>query len=189
MEPRTWMGASVDRSVLRRLRRLDKRLRVTFSPYALDTFTGQLIICENAVDTEAGTVHNGPVVDPAHFLWRKPDGSHHVFVKSYPLLEGGFTHLSVLHLEGDLARHHTPAEAWRRVSNAAAKTAANKAKAHQNHLKDKVAANAGFGLRALRGEVNWQRDAKTFSYAGASSRLSGAERSIVRDKRELGIEE
>jgi hypothetical protein len=111
MEPMSWIGASVDTGVLRRLKRLDKNLRVTFSPYALDLFTGRPIVCEGAVDTETGIVHNGPVLDPAHFLWRKDSlCSHHHFVKTYSLLEGGLGHLAVMHLEADLAprRSRTP---------------------------------------------------------------------------------
>jgi len=187
MEPIRFDGPSVERGVLSRLKRLDRQLRVTFSPYAIDTSTGLPIIMDGY--GERGEVLTGPCRDPAFYLWRKdPYSSHHYFVRSYPVQEG-FNHLSVRHLEGDVSRHRTPAEAWRITKAMTERNAARRTAAHKQYLKDKMAANASLGLDIARGKRT-TREAKAISYSGMGSHTSSAEsRLISLSNRELGVEE
>jgi len=190
MEPTNWDGKSIEPGVKRRLRRLDRYLRVTYSPYSLDTFTGYPILRDGTMDTETGEVSFGPVLDHANYLWRKdPNSSHHFFVKSYSVYTGGFTHLSVRHLEGDVARHLNPSDAWRLVKERTDRNRLRQASAHKQHLTDKVLANKELALDIAKGKRT-DRVAKVVSYAGQRSHTSSSERSrISMENRELGIEE
>jgi hypothetical protein len=153
-------------------------------------FTGYPILRDGTMDTETGEVSFGPVLDPAHYLWRKdPNSSHHFFVRSYSVHTGGFGHLEVLHLEADVARHRTPDEAWRYVKAMTDRNLARRASSHKQHLKDKVVANKDLALDIAQGKRT-HRAAKVISYGGQESHRSSDERSrISLSNRELGIEE
>jgi hypothetical protein len=188
MEPIKWDGPSIEPGVKRRLKRLDTYLRVTFSPYALDTLTGRPIQMDGYA--EDGSYLSGALIDPAHFLWRKdPNSSHHFFVRSYSVHTGGFGHLEVLHLEADVARHRSPSEAWRFLKAATDRNLARKAKVHKDYLSDKVRANQSLALDIAQGRRT-DRTAKAVSYPGQTSHTSSHEQSrIVLSNRELGVEE
>lgn len=188
MEPIHYDGPSIEPGVKRRLRRLDRQLRVTFSPYSLDTFTGYPILMNGM--NEDGYYLRGPAKDPAHYLWRKdPCSSHHFFVMSYSVHTGGFGHLQVRHLEGDIARHLSPEHAWRAVKEATDRNLARKAVHHKQYLRDKTVANKDLAWDIVNGK-HVTRSAKVMSYSGVGSRLSSYEKGEVRlDNRELGVEE
>lgn len=185
--PRNWDGASVDPSVRRRLKRLDPRLRVTFSPYSLDPLTGNPIEMEG-FDTDLGVPLRGPCADPSFYLWRKTDTQGWVLVQVYALAAGGFGHLQVLKLEADLARWHSPEQAWRIVAGKTERMRAAAAQSKKDYLRDKALDNKKLILDAASGDDGFfRRGGKGFSYAGQTSRTSGGEKVVSRDDRELGL--
>jgi hypothetical protein len=191
MEPIRFDGASVDRSVLRRLRRLDKNLRVTFAPVALDTFTGRPILMSGRLDPMTGVILRGPVSDPGFYLWRKDRfSSHHFFVQSYPAgPAGGFGHLEVLKLEMDLARHHSPDALWRIVENSYKTKHARAEAAHKQLMLDKALDNKKLIWDTAVEGKPLHREAKAFSYRGQAKRTSSGEGGLVipRSDRDLGL--
>jgi hypothetical protein len=189
MEPTRFDGPSIDRSVLRRLHRLDRNLRVTFSPWALDTLSGRPIEMD-AWDTTTGEGQVGLCHDPAFYLWRKDDASsHHFFVTSYTV-QHGFTHRDVLRLEADLARFHSPKECWRIVKANYDRRREAETRAHRGLMLDKAINNRKLMLDAMQGNVDLRRAPKVFGYSGQAYRRSSAESAgVARSNRELGIEE
>lgn len=184
MEPRNWDGASVDRSVLSRMRRLDPKLKVTFSPYALNPFTGDVIEQDGyGEDCEKLT---GPCSDPAFYLWRKCDKAGWIFVQSYPVTQG-FGHREVLALESDLARWHSPDKVWEIIDAKTRGARERLAQQKRNDMRDKVMDNKKLAMDVASGKSTF-RDPKTFSYSGQARRTSSAEGAPVqRSNRELGI--
>ncbi len=182
-------GVRPDRSVLRRLKRLDRKLKITFSPYNIDLFTGRVIESEGVIDTVTGDRNVGAVLDPCFYLWRV-EGSHHTFVATYPMHEGGFNHESVLKLESDLARFHRPEDCWRIIEESHKKGIDRKRAAHADDMRQKALDAKPLMKRIVEGDGDhlFHREARAFSYRGASAK-STADTRIERSPRELGIGE
>jgi hypothetical protein len=186
MRPRNWDGATVDRSVLNRMRRLDRKLLVTFSPYALDPVTGNPI-AGDGIDENDNILQGQPIPDPAFYLWRRHDIYGYVLVCIYPVSKG-FGHLEVLKLESDLARFHTPADAWRIVYDKTERLRQSRIRHESSELRAKALDNKKLMLDAAAGDDGFfRRSGKGFSYAGQTSRTSGGERTVHKDARELGM--
>lgn len=187
MEPRNWPGGSVDRSVIKRLHRLDPKLKVTFSPYALDGLTGNPIIADG-YDDDCNKL-NGPVHDPCFYLWRKSDQSGWTLVQVYPAAQG-FGQKEVLMLEADLGRCYSEKELWQQIRRRAEVTRMREAKRKSNMLTDRTMDNKKLVMDVASGKTSFHREAKSFGYAGQTRRTSSAEGGLIdRDRRELGIED
>jgi len=186
MEPRSWDGASVDRSVLNRLRRLDRRLRVCFSPYALDPLTGRVIEMDGyGEDCERLT---GALRDPAYYLWHKSDRYGWSLVNTTPVT-AGFGHIDVLRLESDIARHRSPEEAWRLLHGKRERQRRAQVKSAKNLLTDKAVDNKKLIRDAAAGDDGFfLRQPKAFGYGNQKTRTSSGEGGlIIRSDKELGL--
>jgi hypothetical protein len=186
MEPRNWDGATVDRSVRNRLRRLDKNLRVCFSPYALDPLTGRVIEMDGYGENCERLV--GALRDPAFYLWHRTDKYGWALVQTYPLANG-FDHLDVLRLESDLARHKSPEEAWRILHGKRERQRRAQIQSEQNRLRDKAIDNKKLIRDAAAGDDGFfRRQPKAFGYSGQRTRTSSGEGGyIIRSDHELGL--
>lgn len=186
MEPFKSDGNSIDRSVLSRMRRLDRQLRATWSIYSIDLLTGQPIEQTRRMDVETGIVRHGPVLDPAFYLWRKdPYSSHHFYVAQYPR----FTHKEVLGLEGDVARFTSPNHLGRILRERMEERRVAALRAARSHNADKAEANEHRIRTLLDRSDSGYRDARTFSYSGQGSRRTGAEgAAILKDRNQDGWE-
>lgn len=184
---------SIDRGVEARLRRLDPSLRLTWSPYALDVFSGNPILTTGCVnpDVSPGEVEyvapGRPVDDPSFYLWRKSDTcSHHFYVMAFPTPDPGFTYRQVLALERDLARFLSPREILSTMTEAADRRA-KQAKAAQEQLQlDKIAANESRINDLVLNGRSGTRDGKAFSAPGVSRRSTPGR--VFMDPREDGWE-
>jgi hypothetical protein len=183
MEPRTWDGPSVERSVLARMKRLDPQLRVTFSPYALDPMTCTPIEQSGILDPYTGEYNTGLVEDPAFYLWRKDEcSSHHVFVKAFPR----FTDREVLALERDVARFNRPQDIMR-IFHERDTARREKALANKRELQnDKIAANARRIDDLVLGGKTSRRGGRSYGYSGQGSK--GSPGDVEMDPREGGWE-
>lgn len=149
---------NVDPSVLARLKRLDKRLEVTFSPYSLDPETRGVI---EAYDGK-------PVHDPHYYLWIDcPDGKNRL-VGMYTK----FDHEEVAKLEGDLARRHNAMEILQLIAGAKDKMRERKVGAWKQQLMDKIAANKRRIEDLVFDGKDGTRQAKPFSAPGVGSRAT-----------------
>jgi hypothetical protein len=182
-------GPSLDISVKNRLRRLDPRLVVTWSPYALDPATGLPIEHSGTPDTDplAPLPKRGePIKDPAFYLWLKDDArSTHWLVSIYQ----NFGHEQLMHLEDDVVRRYGEKNAFEVIAE------------KSQQLRDRALARKANTQRAKR-EANESRihdlvfegksgyrEAKVSSYKGQTSRQSSAERGrFLSDAREDGWE-
>ena len=187
MEPTRFDGPTVDYSVERRLHRLDPRLRLTWSPYALDHATGRPIILSGTMDPTTGDrCPVGPLKEPAFYLWIKNERhSTHFLVGIYPK----FGHEELMHLENDVARQMDHKHVFDRLS-AQSKALRDRALARKRDLqKQKISANKKrIGDLVFEGKSG-VRDAKVSSYAGQSRRASSAELNRIRkDAKEDGWE-
>lgn len=190
MEPIRMDGPSIDYGVARRLRRLDRQLRLTWSRYALDPFTGIPILAKPGIDPDTGVRYKGEVLDPAHYLWRKQEcSSHHFFIRTF---EAPFSHYDVRGLETDLARFHRPEDLGRVLRERYDTDLARKQRAYSGQMQDKVVDSKRLLHDTVTGDrtVNFYREAKGFSYAGQTKRTSGAEHGRVPvDNRILGLDD
>jgi hypothetical protein len=179
-------GVSIEPSVRKRLRRLDKQLLVTFSPYSLDPHTGQPIEARRGVDPETGERFGGLVHDPAYHLWRKDSySSHHFYIRAYPQ----FTHREAAALENDIARFVSANHLGRVLREREEEKRAKALAAEKGFRQDKAEANEKRIRRLITGEDRGLRDVKSFSYAGQSSRVSAGEKGVIyKDRRADGWE-
>lgn len=173
--PRLDLGAQA------RLRRLDTRLAVTFSQYAIDPLTSQPL----DADREAG---GGPVVDPAWHLWIKNPDHGWLLVRSYYVARGEwFGHQQIAALEQDLMRTHSPGEilqlfAQRRDSHARRARAAR-----DQEIADIGRANKRRISDLISDNKSGRRTRKLASYAGQHNRSTPSE-TFLPEAREDGWE-
>ena len=179
-------GVSIEPSVRKRLRRLDKQLLVTFSPYSIDPHTGAPIEAKRGVDPETGEVFGGLVHDPAFHLWRKDSySSHHFYIRAYPQ----FTHREAGMLESDIARFVSPAHIGRVLREREAEHRARLLKAEKAQRQDKAEANEKRIHALISGKDRGTRDLRSFSYAGQAKHTSAGESPVVmKDRRADGWE-
>ena len=163
---------SIDPGVLARLRRLDKDLVVTWSPWVVDGLSGQPII-----DNYTGR----PVLDPAYAIWLCVDGDYRLVKTSK-----AFGHQEVEKLERDVGRHLNPADVMRQHT---AKHQIKLRKAREDFRDRKqqvVDANAKrIGDLVFEGKTS-ERQARIFSAPNVGYR--GTPGLIHRDSREDGWE-
>lgn len=155
-------GPQVDRSVIERMHRLDRRLAVTYSPVSIDPTTSQ------PLETAQGLVR-----DPAFHLWAQDPDGNWWWVNSFPA-ESGFGHREVTALEADAARRMSPAEILARRLNFGEERRAKGLRAHRAYHEDLLKANRSriANLLELDGRTrrSSDRQAKMFSYRGMSNR-------------------
>jgi hypothetical protein len=186
MEPIRFDGPSVDISVERRLRRLNPKLKLTWSPYALDHSTGRPIEMVGMMDPLTGERPTGPLKDPAYYLWLKDD-SHgtHWLVGIYP----HFGHEQLMHLEADVARHMDHGDVFD-LLQAKAQNLRDRALTRRDDRKrgEREANRKRIHDLVFEGKTGY-RDAKVSSYAGQTNRQSSGERKrFLADAREDGWE-
>lgn len=182
MQPYSHAAApSLDRGVLSRLRRLDRDLLVTWSPYALDPLSGKPIESVPHVDPIDGWKPGGAVEDPAYYLWLLCTDGRVRLVGVYQ----HFGHLQCAQLEGDVARRFPSHELARRFMEAKARSQERGLVAQRDMQHQKIAANQSRINDLLNGKLS-RRQAKIMSAPGLSKRSTPGE--IEMDSKEAGWE-
>jgi hypothetical protein len=184
MEPPNWDGPTVDSGVLKRMKRLAPRLKVTWSPYALDPTTGRVLEQSGKVDPYYGNVLTGPVKDPAFYLWRRDSSSsHYFFVSMYRT----FGHREVHGLEGDIARLVRPQDILPIIQANEERRKATGKRAQRDTQRAKIAANKTKIEETLEGKRD-ARSPRVFSYPGQGASKDTSGREIELQGREAGWE-
>jgi hypothetical protein len=190
LEPINFVGApSLDLSVENRLRRMDKNLVLTWSPYALNPDSGKPIEHSGRLDPDpdAPVFRRGqPIHDPGWYLWRKDThSSHHFFVCGYK----EFGHPELDRLESDLAKLYSPEKILKLVRDRADERRAKGRAAYKAHKRDVRRANTKrIGDLVFEGKDGY-RAARVTSYGGQTDRRSSGERDrIWMDNKEAGWE-
>ena len=169
---------SLDFGLQQRLRRLNPRLRITFSPWAINPQTGQPIIDE---------VTGAPVHYPAQILWLKTDmGWRHV--DEFPMHSGGFGHLNCHYLELNqrTVEAHKPEHLYELLAEKKKVRQELDKRRHHEWREDRNKANAKrIGDLVFNGKSG-RRQVKPMSYPGQTNRSTPGE--ILRDAREDGWE-
>jgi hypothetical protein len=179
---------SVERGVLARLRRLDPQLFVTWSPWAINPVTGQVIECKASIDPDTGEeVEAGAVYDPAFHLWRRDDGSTCCLVMSFPK----FGHAEVRKLENDLARFMKPSAILKAMAEARHAVQKKRHEDYEDYHNQLSKANSQrIGDLVFAGRSG-RRTRKIVSYAGQRNRSTPTEEFLADPKDDgwEGIEE
>jgi len=183
---------AIDIGVLKRLKRLDPRLRITFSRYAINYLTSRPSMIHNwDYDTcpdSSTRIHrrNGAayLLDPAYHLWSQGGDGRWRHVQAYPA-EGGFTDRHVKALEGDVARRFTISEILDRRERARQAAKEKAERDHKEERRDILNANQS-RIRDLLDGKTGTRQAKIMSYGGQGKR--GTPGTVRMDDREDGWE-
>lgn len=177
---------AVDVGVLRRLRRLDRCLFLTWSPWSLDPLSGQPIVPHTSVDPVTGDWINAePVDDPAWYLWRREENSTKVFwVTAVP--GGYYGHEHVAKLEGDLARFMSPDAILRGIAEKRRDVDVKRKERYRERHADTLGANQGRIGDLLAGRSG-RRTGKIMSYGGQKNRGTPTQE-FLPDAREDGWE-
>lgn len=170
-------GPALDRGLELRLKRLDPKLKVTFSHWAIDPRKGRPIL-----DALTGK----PIHHPCQHLWRRSDeGWHHL--NEFPMAQGGFGHLNVRFLEID--RHVTAkrkaAELFRLMEQRREDQRERSNNQHKNWRQDRAQANKRRMLDLAQGKSG-RRQGRMFSYAGQTTRRTPGD--LLSDAKEDGWE-
>jgi hypothetical protein len=171
-------GPALDFGLEQRLKRLDPRLKIVYSSFALDPQTGYPII-----DSYTGK----PVPEPAHHLWCKTaEGWQHV--DYFPMAQGGFQHINAHFLELNKRTTETikPALLYQllREKNKLQQEIAKRK--HTDWRQDRAKANSKrIGDLVFEGKSGY-RQAKPSSYAGQTIHSTPGQ--VLRDAREDGWE-
>lgn len=186
---------SVDRGVLARLHRLDRKLLLTFSHFAIDPTTSRPVEVHPSPDWEddpearAHLVRRGNaffLLDPCYHLWTETPDGRPMLVQSYPISKGGFGHLQVAALEADVARRMKPSEIaalwWKNQNDAKEREAKKLAQDRDDLIRANESRIHDLVFEGKRGV----RDAKIASYPGQGKRSTPGE--IMMDDKEAGWE-
>jgi hypothetical protein len=186
MEPIRFDGPSIDRTVLRRLKRLSPQLRVTWAPVSIDPRTGAVIQMSGRLDPHYGTRLIGTVVDPHFDLWNKDRySSHHHYIRSYG---PRFGHKEVYDLERDIARQVDAKDMARVLADHEQKSRARDVAHARDYGYQRLKANHKRSMDYLDGKTG-HRGAKDFSFAGQTKHTSGGESNLILpDRHEDGWE-
>jgi hypothetical protein len=186
MEPIRFDGPSIDYGVEKRLRRLNPRLKVTWSPYALDHTTGRPIEMSGALDCYTGKINQGVVKDPAYYLWIKDEAFNTYYLVG---IYQKFGHEEVMHLEADVARHMDRDRVFEFLQERG-KALRERGLARKRDLQaQKIRANKKRIHDLVFEGKDGVRDAKVSSYKGQTKRTSSGELNRIRkDAREDGWE-
>jgi hypothetical protein len=196
MEPYTDSdGPRIERSVLKRMKRLDPHLRVTFCKFAIDPITSIPLPVhpgpEWVDDPEAmkrlcrrGDTHY--LLDPGYTLWVQSGDGRFYYVQSYSH-EEGFGHREVAKLERDVARFMTPSEIINKRRDAQeARERKQKDEYRQKHADTSKANESRIRDLVFNGNSGY-REAKVVSYAGQGNRGTRTQK-VLRDAKEDGWE-
>lgn len=157
-------GPALDYGLEQRLKRLDPRLKVTYSSFAIDPQTGYPI-----VDAYTGN----PVPEPAQHLWVKgPDGWQHV--DYFPMSSGGFQHINVHYLELNKRTTETvkPAALFALLEEKKAVRKELAKRRHTDWRQQRAKANSKrIGDLVFHGKSGY-RQAKPVSYPGQTNRAT-----------------
>lgn len=171
-------GPALDFGLEQRLRRLDPRLKITFSSFALDPQTGYPII-----DAYTGT----PVREPAHHLWvRAVDGWQHV--DQFLMRTGGFQHINAhfLELNKRTTEATKPAHLFALLQEKKRVKQELDKRNHTERHSDRTKANTKrIGDLVFNGKSGY-RQAKPVSYPGQTHHATPGQ--VLRDAREDGWE-
>lgn len=171
-------GPALDYGLEQRLKRLDPRLRVTFSSFALDPHSGRPI---------RDQLTGEPIKEPAQHLWLKDsDGWRHV--DTFLMEKGGFSHLNVRYLElNEQIRNAEKPERIYRLIEDRKRTQQQLAKrSNRDRRNERTKANSKrIGDLVFHGKSG-QRQAKVSSYAGQTKHSTPG--NVLSDPREDGWE-
>ena len=170
---------SLEPGLTERLRRIDPRLRVTFSHYAIDPRTSQPL-----TSFETGE----PILHPAQHLWMKADDGSWLHISEFPMERGGFTHLNARFLEIDqcVRNSRNPEEILQRMTERQELARERSRAANRQRGRDRAKANAKrIGDLVFDGKSG-TRQAKITSYPGQTNR--GTPGDVLSDANEDGWE-
>lgn len=178
-------GPTIDVSVERRLRRLDRCLFVTWSPWALDPLTGRPIETKGAIDPVTGdVVPAGTIESPEYHLWRRDENSSKVFwVSSYR----HFGHAQVAKLEGDLARFMSPSAMLQKMMEARDRVLRKGREDYEDYHNQLSKANESRIHDLVFAGKSGRRTRKVVSYPGQTNRGTPTEEFLA-DPEEDGWE-
>ncbi len=172
-------GPSLDHGLELRLAKLDKRLKVTYSPWALDPMTASPII-----DALTGQ----PIAEPAQHLWFRDANGKYRHVEQFLMSEGGFGHLNVSYLEANKRATETykPGELFRILEQRKLLTQEIERRRHHAHRLDKAQANKKRIADLVFHGKSGRRQAKVSSFPGQVRHSTPGD--ILTDAREDGWE-
>jgi hypothetical protein len=183
----------LDQGVEARLKRLDPKLRVTFSMYAIDQLTsfpipvnvGPEWVDEPEINKVRRFGNTNVVLDPAFHLWvQDPEGRWHL-LNSYPA-EMGFGHREVAKLEADVARYMRPSDIIAKIHEQKLARERKAKKDHAEERRDIIKANKSRIHDLLFEDKGGERDGKFMSGAGLNRR--GNMGTVRKDDEEDGWE-
>ena len=181
-----------DSSIIRELKALDPGLFPHFSEYELDKATGSPLLTAGGI----------PILRPRWSIWQEDPKTGQMYFLFYhedvnkPEADRTFLPLdmrAVDRIRQDLGRQgFSPKQVADMMMNSQ-KAWRDKREADMQDLREEVLkANKRKITEAMESmdgrEGDASRDAKTFSYAGQTTRTSGAERKIEKSDKELGWE-
>lgn len=170
-------GPSLDYGLEQRLRRIDPRLKVTFSHWSIDPVSGRPIECQGQ-----------PIHDPAQHLWFcGPMGWR--YVDCLPMSEGGFSHANAALLE--INKRAVESQRPELIARAIAERRALKERreklSHLNWRHDRAQANKKrIGDLVFHGKSG-RRQANPSSFPGQTNRSTPGD--VLKDAREDGWEQ
>jgi hypothetical protein len=171
-------GPALDFGLEQRLKRLDLRLRVTYSSFSLNPQTGQPII---------DAVTGKPVPDPAQYLWVETvEGWKHV--DTFPMSRGGFGHLNVHYLELNKRTQatHKPEALFRLMKERLEVKQELAKRGHLDWRMQRTKANTKrIGDLVFEGKTGY-RQAKPMSYPGQANRATPG--NVLSDPKQDGWE-
>lgn len=149
------MGPTLEPSVMRRLTNINPRFSVTYSPFALDSLSGQPIV----------QLDNGrPVYDPAFYLWLDTDQGKSL-INIYWISRGGLGHREVQGIEASAAAFDRKGTAF----NALLAKEARQREAQLNEFRYVQSQKLKYNKRRIRELAegrSGEREAKPISYPG-----------------------
>lgn len=170
-------GPALDHGLEERLRRIDPRLKVTFSHWSIDPGTGQ------PVEAFGQFIH-----DPAQHLWfRGPDGHWH-YIDCFPMAAGGFGHHNarLLEINRAVVHSHKPERIAQLIDERRFLKEAREKDSHFAFRQDRAKANQKrIGDLVFHGKSG-RRQANPSSFPGQTNRSTPGD--VLKDAREDGWE-
>jgi hypothetical protein len=169
----------LDHGAEARLRRLDARLAVTFSQWAIDPLTSHPI----EADPEAG---GGAIEDAAWHLWIKHPEHGWLHVHAYYVVRGEwFGHEQIGWLEADLGRTKSPDEILRMFAQRRAEHTQKCRAAYDQNAADHFLENKRRIHDLLFNGKSGMRERKIMAYPGQTNHSTPSEK-FLSDAREDG---
>lgn len=172
-------GPSLDHGLRERLKRLDSRLKLTYSSFAIDPQSGQPI---------HDALTGAPVSEPAHHLWyRQLDGQWH-HCDMFPMDRGGFGYLNMRFLEINKKTTETlkPEQLFHLMEDKRKVKQELEKRGHADYRQQRAKANAKrIGDLVFHGKSG-ERQARISSYPGQTNHSTPG--TVLSDAREDGWE-